>query len=481
MEKVIQSIIRIIPKNLNGSCLVKSTEIFIPYKEVGIECLTREVTEINLFFESILKFIEMGVQDIDEIAQILGVGYNIVKEVVVDMIDQKYLVTTENRIIMTPKGRRALETRKLVTIQKHFINQVLVNLITGEIISGDGISTSKVQKNDICLNEEVRVDREYLENHHSTINDIYQKYQVDDNVFGNQSITRELYKILDLAYERLVYIKNQLYIYMGTDTEEYQFAFNKDMSEQYINCFYRQVKDIVPPSLDNFFERDYSFVNSHKSRNPIDDKLFEKTLCLSKVLSECGDRVDENLLEQFQKRRYMLIDNEYRNYILHNSDFSWEKLIIVSGRLKKIFDNSIWNEIKNISRNKEIYIIFDGSEYGIENDLSKLKANSIKKHNIILIKKRNLNQNKIYFYPSVAIDIFEEVYEMFKRPATLKKGIVEFEQKTVDELTVQIENNYNVIFQSEKQEENEIREKRNGKKLNRNSGRRYKKEQKNLS
>ena len=96
-------------------------------------------------------------------------------------------------------------------------------------------------------------------------------------------------------------------------------------------------------------------------------------------------------------------------------------------------------------------------------------------------KKRNLNQNKIYFYPSVAIDIFEEVYEMFKRPVTLKKGIVEFEQKTVEELTIQIENNYNVIFQNEKQEENEIREKRNGKKLNRNSGRRYKKEKKNLS
>ncbi len=474
MKKVIQSIIRTIPKNLNGSYLVKSTEIFVPYKEVGIECLTREVTEINLFFESILKFIKIGVQDIDEIAHILGVSYNIIKEVVVDMIDQKYLVTTENRIIMTPRGRKALETRKLVTIQKRFINQVLVNLITGEIISGDGISTIKVEKNDICLNEEVRVDKEYLENHHSTINNIYQKYQVDDNVFGNQSVTRELYKILDLAYERLIYIKNQLYIYLNSDTEEYQFAFDKDISEQYINCFYRQVKDIVPPSLEKFFERDYSFANSHKDRSSIDDKLFEKTLCLSRILSECGDRVDESL-EQFQKKRYMLIDNEYKNYFLCNSDFAWEKLIIVSGRLKKILDNDIWNELKNISRNKEIYIIFDENEYGIENELSQLKANSLKKHNIILIKKSNLNQNKIYFYPSVAIDIFEEVYEMFKRPVTLKKGIIEFEQKAVEELTVQIEKNYNVIFQNEKQEGNEIKEKRNEKNFNRNYGRKHKK------
>lgn len=100
----------------------------------------------KLVFESILKFIDIGVQDIDEVAHILGVDYAIIKEVVVDMIEQKYLVTTENKIIMTPRGRRALETRKLVTIQKRFINQVLVNLITGEIVSGDGIFTTRVEK-----------------------------------------------------------------------------------------------------------------------------------------------------------------------------------------------------------------------------------------------------------------------------------------------------------------------------------------------
>ena len=212
MNKIIQSLVQTIPKNLSGSYLVKTTEVFVPYKEIGIECLTREITEINLFFESILKFIDIGVQDIDEVAHILGVDYAIIKEVVVDMIEQKYLVTTENKIIMTPRGRRALETRKLVTIQKRFINQVLVNLITGEIVSGDGIFTTRVEKNDICLNEELVVDKAYLENHHNTINEIFQKYQVEDNVFGRHSITRELYKILDLAYEKLVYIKNQLYV-----------------------------------------------------------------------------------------------------------------------------------------------------------------------------------------------------------------------------------------------------------------------------
>lgn len=474
MDKVIQSIIRTMPKNVKGLYVVKNTEIFIPYKEVGVECLTKEVTEINLFFESILKFIEIGVDDIIEISHILGVNYNIIKEVIVDMIEQKYLVTTQNRIIMTPKGRMALETRKSVTIQKRFINQLLVNLITGEIISGDGIITTKVEKNDICLNEEQKVNKEYLENHHSIINDIFQKYQMEDNAFGIQSITRELYKILDIAYERLVYVKNQLYIYKSPDAEEYQFAFDKDINEQYINCFYRQVKAPVPPCLENFFERDFSFAKSHKNKILMDEKLLERTMTLSKTIGQHSDQIDERLIMQFQSKRYIVTDNEYKNYFVYNNDFLWDKLIIMSGRLKKILDRSIWNELKNISNNKEIYIIYDQKERGIENELIKLKEKSIKNQNIFLIRKNELQQNIICFYPSVAIEVFEEVYEMFQGAVTLKKGIVEFEQKNIQELTEKIRKDYDIIFQDKRKvEEGKVEKNKSnfGKKDNRNQKR----------
>lgn len=469
MNKIIQSLVQTIPKNLSGSYLVKTTEVFVPYKEIGIECLTREITEINLFFESILKFIDIGVQDIDEVAHILGVDYAIIKEVVVDMIEQKYLVTTENKIIMTPRGRRALETRKLVTIQKRFINQVLVNLITGEIVSGDGIFTTRVEKNDICLNEELVVDKAYLENHHNTINEIFQKYQVEDNVFGRHSITRELYKILDLAYEKLVYIKNQLYVYKNFDAEEYQFAFKKDINEQYVNCFYRQVKDVVPPSLENFFERDYSFASSHSKNVPLDNILLEKTQLLCKLLNDSGDVIQKSIEEQFKNKRYMLTDDEYRNFFLHGSEFIWDKLIIVSGRLKKLFDNRIWGEIRNLSRNKEIYIVFDEKEYGIENELDKLKSNSVKRQNIILIKRNGLSQNNICFFPAVSIGIDEEVYEMFKRPVTLRKGIIEFEKESIEETVNQIQTDFNIIFNNENKDKNDTRDQKINRKFSKRS------------
>ena len=47
--------------------------IFIPYCEIGISCLTKEVTEINLFFETILKLIDIDVSDVHEISSIMGI------------------------------------------------------------------------------------------------------------------------------------------------------------------------------------------------------------------------------------------------------------------------------------------------------------------------------------------------------------------------------------------------------------------------
>jgi len=446
MDKIVQSLVHAVPKFLNDSCLMKTSEVFIPFKEIGIECLTREVTEINLFFESILKLVDINVCDIDEISKILGVNYNTIKEVVVDMIDQKYVITSENKIIMTPKGRRALETRSLVTIQKRNLNQILVNMITGEIISGDVGVVVRVSKSDICLNEEKVVDKEFLENHHNEINEIFQKFQIEDSVFGNQSITRELYKILNLAYERLIYIKNELYIYKNPRTDEYQFAFKKDVNEQYLNSFFKQVKDIIPPSLENFFERDYSFASLHKNSISIDETLFAKTMVLEKALNECGDVINDSVLGQFQNKRYMLTDYEYKYYFDHSNDIQFELIFIVSGRLKILFDHSIWNEIKNLSRSKTIYIVYDENEYRIEKELNQIKSGSIKKQNIILIKSKGIIQNRICFYPTMSIELFEEVYEMFKRPITLKQGIITYEKNEIQKITENIKEAYDISF-----------------------------------
>ncbi len=62
--------------------------------------------------------------------------------------------------------------------------------------------------------------------------------------------------ILDIAYEKLYYVKDELFIYKNDDSEDYEFIIKGDIGERYQNSFYNQVRDVVYSGMENFFERD---------------------------------------------------------------------------------------------------------------------------------------------------------------------------------------------------------------------------------
>ena len=74
MKKIIDDVKRYTPKGIPGYYYLKTQKIYIPYMKITLECLTKKISELNLFFESILKLIEISVKDINVIADILGVS-----------------------------------------------------------------------------------------------------------------------------------------------------------------------------------------------------------------------------------------------------------------------------------------------------------------------------------------------------------------------------------------------------------------------
>lgn len=216
MKQLVAAVSRKLPRELKNFHLIKRQSIFIPYCEIGITCLTKEVTEINLFFETILKLIDIEVADVYEISVIMGVEFKVLKEAIVDMIEQKYIITSQNKLIMTPRGRKALADRKQVTIRKRNINELSVNMITGNIEESGKNAFAKPSKRDLCLSEEQTITKDYLESNYAIINEIYQRNQIESNIFNTKILQRELYKILDIAYEKLYYVKDELFILKNT-------------------------------------------------------------------------------------------------------------------------------------------------------------------------------------------------------------------------------------------------------------------------
>lgn len=85
------------------------------------------------------------------------------------MIEQKYIITSQNKLIMTPRGRKALADRKQVTIRKRNINELSVNMITGNIEESGKNAFAKPSKRDICLSEEQTITKDYLESNYAII------------------------------------------------------------------------------------------------------------------------------------------------------------------------------------------------------------------------------------------------------------------------------------------------------------------------
>lgn len=431
MKYLIEAIARDIPKEMKNFQLIKRQDIYIPYREIGIECLTKDTAEINLFYETILKFVDIGVCDINEIANIMGVECKLIKEVIVDMIEEHYISTSQNKISMTKRGLDALKSRKLVTIQKKNINQVMVNMISGKIEESERITTAHAARYELCLNEVISITKEFLENNYSVVNDIYQKSRIESSIFQMRYSSRELYKILDIAYDKLCFVKEELLIYKSDDSDDYEYIISNDVGDRYINAFYNQVKDIIYPGLENLFERNWEFVKSCEPLHLIENSQKRQADKLKNLLHNC-DAITNEIYQEFIKSRKLLDNKEIEKYFIYQKEIQHEGIIISSNRLRMMLNKKIINLINENSR-KKIIIIYDSGEYDIENYLKRHFQMLMKNGKMQLIKDEYLSDNYICFYPNILINIKESIAYIFNHPMSILEGEISFESCKIKE------------------------------------------------
>lgn len=429
MKNLIETIACKIPHEVQNYHLIKKQDIYIPYCEIGISCLTKDTTEINLFFETILKLLNIGVNEINEIATILGVEYKLIKETIVDMIEQSYVITSENRLIMTTKGKRALANRQLVTISKRNINQINVNMITGEIQSNENLKIEDLAKNNICLNEEQNLTKDFLDSNYSSINEIYQKNQVEFNFFKSNFLQRELYKILEIAYQRLVYVKEELLILKNNESEDYEFLISGRYGQKYVDCLYRQVKDIVYSGMENFFERDWNFSQAHQNKHIVtEEEKQNKNNLLSKLVG--FEEITEDIIEEYQKPRALIDNSEIDLIFSCLKEIEFEGVIISCERIRKNLSANMISVLNQIQQ-KEVVLLFSESEYDIKSYLMKSFPSVKKESNIKLFGKERIEKNYICFYPNVLIEFVECSENIFGRAITVIEGKIEFDANCI--------------------------------------------------
>jgi len=442
MKNLIDDVRRHTPKLIPGYNYIKTQSIYIPFKKVTLECLSRKISELNLFFESILKLIDISVKNTNEIADILGVSLSVVNEAVVDMVNIDYIFASEGVLKITEKGMKALETRKKVTIQKNYLKDLIVDMITGTIYDANSLRLSKAGSRNVMLEAVINIDDTYLDTHFQEINSIYQLQQKNNSVFGNSAITNELYKIIGVSYTELHYLESKVYIYKSDSSDELFFVFTNDSYDKYKNEFYNQLKESFRPCQEYFFEKDRDFINEIKNReNEIDEKKEFQTQVVSKFLF--SDKTsEEDLLDAFTQDRYSLNDTEYLSYLYYPKAFGYRRIYVCSNNLGRLLSNAFCSQINILAEKISVFIVYNKNEYGIERSIRHFFKEP--KKNLHLIPKENVDDNIICFHSEVLMYLQEHIVTVFDRPISYLQLECCFDKQQVEYEMNRVIDKYNL-------------------------------------
>lgn len=410
--------------------------------KITVECLTRKISELNLFFESILKLIDISVKDINEIAKILGVSNSTVKEAVIDMVSIDYIYVSENTLGITKKGENALKTKQKIDIQKTYLNNIIVDMITGTVYDADAIKVSDTQPRDVLLEDVIKLDEEFLESHFHEINNVYQLQQKNNSVFESNAITSELYKTIGISYSKLYYVENKVYMYGSESSNELMFAFSSDSNDQYKNEFYNQLKDSCRPCQEFFFEKNRALIDKIQS-NPsqIEWDVREQTEHARELLF--ADNVTEEVkADIFTQKRYALNDREYLSYLYNPKSLKYNAIFICSDHMHGLLSPVFCSQLNALANRIPVFIIFDKSEKSIEKSFQFFFKNP--SANLYLISNDNIEENFICFGSEVIMYLHENIVTAFDRPVVYMQALCDFDKKIVMNTASELVRKYNL-------------------------------------
>lgn len=442
MKNLIEDIKHNTPKSMPGYYYLKTQDLQIPFKKLTIECLTRKVSDLNLFFESILKLIEISVNDISEIARILGVDPGIIREAIIDMVNIDYVYASGGKLGITPKGENALKTKKRIDIRKKYLKDIVVDMITGVVYDADSIKLVEPCRNAVLLEGVVDIDNSFLESHFHDFNNVYQTQLKNNSVFGSNAITSELYKIIGVEHSELYYLENKIFMYKSITSDELIFEFLVDDNDKYKNEFYSQLKNSYRPCQENFFEKNRNLI-SNVASNPmtIDTELIKQTELAHKFLST-NDVTEELEVNIFTKKRYTLNDREYMSYLYNYKIFKYNLIIISSNHLKNLLSQTLCSQLNILANYIPVFIIYDKNEFNIDKTIKFFFKQPNSK--LFIIQSNSIEKNAICFGSKLVIHLFENIVTAFERPVSYWIQLCDFDRESITHITDEFVQKYNL-------------------------------------
>jgi hypothetical protein len=330
-----------IPHN-EGYTFVCNEDIYIPIYQVYLNITKRISVPLNVVEEKALELINVGVHNINEIADILGIERNLLEITIADLYTKDMIYTTSDNCKLLTNGRDALKTLDRSERKPDFLKDVYIDSITGEIM--DNVEQYKlldvVNYDDLKLKPAYIIDDvEYFCKRFNDINIIFRKEMSIYQDIRKENLNRSMGKEVEITDE-LISIDSIDKLYV---------KFYKVPICIYISNTGNDI-DIIPKNKSSLgFREEHKTILIEQIRNQkIMRKIFNK-YSLNAVYSQIS--LIENVNIEKRLRDYYLKKNKEDEDLRVIEDLIFNSRKLADGEI----DDMLYYLIKN-SNNIKIYI-----------------------------------------------------------------------------------------------------------------------------
>lgn len=352
---------------------MKTVQLYIPYKEVGLSILERKETPLSLMFETILRLVESGVVDVTEMSTFLGLNINVYKEIIAQMEFEDLINISEYNIKITSYGKTSLESQKKILTHKAQINQVMVDLITGEIQKDEyKLYYKRPLHNCPYLDEMINIDIDYIREKTTSIQRIHlqDKHNAGVELF-DQSNLESLYRILDIVYDDIKYSPLICFIYANQADNTLMFTCEDQRYDEAVSA---QVNDNLPGTAVLFEASTKNYLYGFPITN---DAMRRKLADLeTKLIDRTKHTVAPAEIEELYYSDRALLEGEINDLLRSIADNKPQKLMILSCRMKSyLHDNVLMDELISTTSRTELLFAYSALEYKISESVEFIRKN----------------------------------------------------------------------------------------------------------
>lgn len=327
-----ENLCRHVEQHNDGYTYIGETLILCPIYEIGINVLERTESKLPYVYEVVLKLANIGISKVSDLCSWLGLEEGILSEIISDMAATLMLVDVSQACItLTPKGKQALSSLKLIELQKSQINEIYVNAISGGILEDPParLMPSPPPKPYMYLDRLHSLNLPFLNDRFDTLASVHQGQKRGDFEYHSKS----LFRLLGIAYQELHYeaMPVQIYVQNGTGNILVHFPQNRDFD--YPAVVYKQIR-AKTNGAKWLFERDVANKKSLPTPTWRTEDL-AKNLTTAIELHHsyrAGETTEMEYVSAYCSDR-MLLSGEIDDLLFSLGSYKTQLLIIVSSHI----------------------------------------------------------------------------------------------------------------------------------------------------